>query len=199
MYAFENSLSLSLCVWSVFAWRDFYFWNILYFRKNESLQENSKNFACFLDTPQSILIRTLSGAQKRWPSEHTQHTQRTIRYEISQKTHGNSTQPNIATEIALSFLCECSYFIHLYTYESPPSIHHVLNSLSYIHPLHQRRVCVCVCVYSLLCAQVVFPFSLTILSERQTVSIWKQRKQRLLSTYCIHVLILLFDGTTKLC
>lgn len=146
MYAFENSLSLSLCVWSVFAWRDFYFWNILYFRKNESLQENSKNFACFLDTPQSILIRTLSGAQKRWPSEHTQHTQRTIRYEISQKTHGNSTQPNIATEIALSFLCECSYFIHLYTYESPPSIHHVLNSLSYIHPLHQRRVCVCVCL-----------------------------------------------------
>lgn len=46
-------------------------WWFFFFEKWMHFMKILKNFACFSDTPQSILIRTITGAQNRWKRMHT--------------------------------------------------------------------------------------------------------------------------------
>lgn len=66
-----------------------------FFEKLMHFMKILKNFACFSDTPQSILIRTITGAQKRWPSENActrcfHVTNISKQKEISQKRQPNA-------------------------------------------------------------------------------------------------------------
>lgn len=82
-----------------------------------------KNFACFSDTPQSILIRTITGAQKRWPSENVYtQTHVCVCSKQTKRSLRTDRQTHARTPPSLSFFIISARW---YTYLFYPSHAHI--------------------------------------------------------------------------